>query len=153
QYSDFGFVHQVLTYTRRHSEAATSFSEKFNTYLLGNLIILTKYGLTYLSREEYDQCLKHHMKHYYLFLGRSVLWGRNKQILDFHKQGMRDLGYAFSWAKLMKVLFLEVIDALGNPKNTIAKAARRFMRVVQREPGENIKMHRRRDSMTGNTAL
>jgi len=96
QSSDFGFVHQVLTYSRRHSEAATSFSQKFNTYLLGNLIILTKYGSIYLSSEEYGKCLKRHMKRYYLFLGQSTLWAREKQILDYHKNGMRDLGYAFS---------------------------------------------------------
>jgi glycosyltransferase involved in cell wall biosynthesis len=131
QSSDFGFVHQVLTYSRQHTEAATSFSTRFNTYLLGNLIILKKYGPVYLCREEYNQCLKHHMQRYYLFLGRSLLRGREKQLLDYHKNGMRALGYSYSWTKLLKVLFFEVLDILGNPKKTLERIARRIMRVVR----------------------
>jgi glycosyltransferase involved in cell wall biosynthesis len=132
QSSDFGFVHQVLTYSRRHGERSTSFSEKMNTYLLGNLIILTKYGPVYLSREEYDKCLKRHMKYYYLFLGRSVVWTREKQILAYHKQCMRELGYAFSWAELSKVVFFEVLDILCNPKKTLERMTRRLRKVVRR---------------------
>lgn len=153
QSSDFGFVHQVLTYSRRHSEAATSFAERFNTYLLGNLTILTKYGQVYLSREEYEKSLKHHMKRHYLFLGQSILWTREKQILDYHKNGMRVLGYSFSWGKLFKVLFLEVLDILCNPKKTLERIARRIIRVVRGEPGESTKMHRQSDRMAGNTAI
>ena len=140
QSSDFGFVHQVLTYSRRHSEAATSFAERFNTPLLGNLSILTKYGPVYLSREEYDECLEHHMKRYYLFLGQSILWTREKQILDYHKNGIRDLGYEFSWAKLCTVLLLEVLDILGNPKKTLERIARHIMRVVRGEQGKKYEM-------------
>ena len=128
QNTDFGFVHQVLTYTRRHKEAATAFSERFNTYLPGTLIILKKYGPIYLHREEYEKCLRRHMKRYYSFLAKSVFYQREKQILDYHKNSMRDLGYAFSWAKLLGVLFLEVTDILFNPKKTLERIARRTRR-------------------------
>jgi glycosyltransferase involved in cell wall biosynthesis len=131
QNTDFGFVHQVLTYTRRHKEAATAFSERFNTYLLGNLIILKKYGPIYLNHEEYEKCLKHHMKNYYTFLARSVVYQREKQILDFHKNNMKDLGHAFSWVKLLKALSSETSDILFNPKETIEKVTRRILNVVR----------------------
>ncbi len=131
QSSNFGFVHQVLTYSRQHSEASTSFSTRFNTYLLGNLIILKKYGPIYLTREEYNKCLKYHMQRYYLFLGQSLLWTREKQILDYHKNGMRALGYPYSRTRLLKVVFLEVLDILGNPKKTLERTARKIMKVVQ----------------------
>jgi glycosyltransferase involved in cell wall biosynthesis len=136
QSSDFGFVHQVLTYSRLHSEASTSFSERFNTYLLGNLIILTKYGPIYLSKEEYRKCLKCHIKRYYLFLGQSFLWTREKQILDYHRNGMRALGYSFSWTKLLESMFSEVLDILFNPKKTLERIARRIMSVVRGEEGD-----------------
>jgi glycosyltransferase involved in cell wall biosynthesis len=140
QSSDFGFVHQVLTYSRRHSEAATPFAQRYNTYLLGNLIILSKYGPAYLSREEYAKCLEQHMKRYYLFLGQSVLWTRDNQILAYHKNGMRALGYSFSWAQLLKVLFLEVMGILCNPKKTLERMARRIMRVRRGDQGKKYKM-------------
>ena len=71
------------------------------------------------------------MQRYYLFLGQSLLWTREKQILDYHKNGMRALGYPYSRTKLLKVVFLEVLDILGNPKKTLERTARKIMRVVQ----------------------
>ncbi len=133
---DFGFVHQVLTYTRRHKEAATAFSERFNTYLPGTLIILKKYGPIYLNREEYEECLRCYMKGYYTFLAKSVFYRGGKQILDYHKNSMRDLGYSFSWAKLLWALFLEVADILFNPKETFERIVRRAMRVVRVNDGQ-----------------
>lgn len=56
--ADFGFVHQVLTYTRRHNESMTSFTRKFNTRIVGKLIVMKKYGSVYLSREEYEKRLE-----------------------------------------------------------------------------------------------
>jgi len=73
------------------------------------------------------------MQRYYLFLGQSLLWTREKQILDYHKNGMRALGYPYSRTRLLKVVFLEVLDILGNPKKTLERTARRIKRVVQSE--------------------
>ena len=153
QHADFGFVHQVLTYSRRHSEAATSFAQRYNTYLLGNLTILTKYGSIYLSPEEYARCLQHHMQRYYLFLGQSLLWTRDKQILDYHEHGMRDLGYAFSWTKVCTVALLEVLDVLGNPKKTLERLARRSTRVLREMPARGTKMPGQSESVAGHRAL
>jgi glycosyltransferase involved in cell wall biosynthesis len=150
QSSDFGFVHQVLTYSRRHSEAATSFAERFNTPLLGNLSILTKYGSIYLSREEYDACLAHHMKRYYRFLGQSFLWKRDKKTLIYHKNGMKQLGYSFSWNKMFRASLLEILDTLFNPKKTFEGFARYLARIIREERGEkyNISLQKRQTELS-----
>jgi len=153
QNTDFGFVHQVLTYSRRHSEAATSFAQRYNTYLLGNLTILTKYGSIYLSPEEYARCLQHHMQRYYFFLGQSLLWTRDKQILDYHEHGMRDLGYALRWTKVYTVALLEVLDILGNPKKTLERLARRSTRVLREMQRRGAKMPGQSESIAGHRAL
>jgi glycosyltransferase involved in cell wall biosynthesis len=128
QNADFGFVHQVLTYWRRHSESATAFSERFNTYLLGNLIILTKYGPIYLDREEYERCLKGYIKSYYTFLARSLIYHGDTPVLSYHRNGLNDGGYSFSWMKLLEAATLEVIDIVFNPKRTLEGIVRRTMR-------------------------
>jgi glycosyltransferase involved in cell wall biosynthesis len=128
QDSDFGFVHQVLTYSRLHSDSATSFSERFNTFLLGTLTILTKYGHIYLDSAEYESFLKKHMKAYYTFLGQSMFRRRGKEFLDYHKNGIRDLGHSFSRIKLFEVKFLEVTDALFNPKKTFERITGKFLK-------------------------
>jgi glycosyltransferase involved in cell wall biosynthesis len=130
QDSDFGFIHQVLTYSRVHDEAATSFSDRINTYLLGNLVILTKYGPIYLDSAEYKKCLKRHLKVYYTFLGQSLLHRKGKEFWKYHKNGLHNLGYPVSWSKLLGVLCTEMMNALCNPKMTANKLVGKIVRAV-----------------------
>jgi glycosyltransferase involved in cell wall biosynthesis len=127
QKCDFGFVHQVLTYTRCHDAAGTVFSQNFGTSLLGNLAILKKYGPMYLDETEYSDKLRLHLKHYYSYLAEVVLYRHEKQrLLDYHKTGMKDLGHSLSWPKLFLALFVEVTNVLFNPKATIERILRRI---------------------------
>ena len=41
---DFGFIKQVLTYTRRHNESVTSLTNSLDTRRQENLLLLQKYG-------------------------------------------------------------------------------------------------------------
>jgi glycosyltransferase involved in cell wall biosynthesis len=125
QNSDFGFVHQVLTYTRRHEGAGTTFSKSFNTPLLGNLMILKKYGPIYLDAQEFTEKLRLHIKRYHTYLARVVLYRHDKRLFDYHRNGLKDLGYSFSWPKLVGALLIEVADILFNPKRTIEKISRK----------------------------
>ncbi len=55
---DFGFVHQVLTYTRpQEKESVSTFSNKYHTYIAGDLHDLVHYGPTYLSEMSLSMCL------------------------------------------------------------------------------------------------
>jgi glycosyltransferase involved in cell wall biosynthesis len=139
QDTDFGFVHRLLTYTRRYNETLTSFSTRFNTYLLSNLIILKKYGPVYLSSDEYEKCLKRHMKRYYTFLGQSALHLREKEFWDYHKNGLRNIGFPLSLPKLIGASFLEVMDLLLNPKKTVEKIAGRIIQSTKEKPRKLMK--------------
>src|SRR5512143_1558675 len=68
---DFGFVHQVLTFTRRHKETQTKLAQELNSYIWTHVMILKKYGLIFLSPEEHEKCFKNAMKNYYRFLARA----------------------------------------------------------------------------------
>ncbi len=102
QHADFGFVHQVLTFTRKHTESQTTFAERLNRLVLEKIIILTKYGPVFLDREEYEQRLAEWMQHYYKFLGNSVFKRKGKEFWDYHKTGLRNLGSPLSRVKLAK---------------------------------------------------
>jgi hypothetical protein len=84
---DFGFVHQVLTFTRRHNEAQTTRARRFNTYLPSRLYALMRYGRYYLSDAEYHQILRANKRHYYRFLvkclGRALIGRSRGRGLDF----------------------------------------------------------------------
>ena len=130
QNADFGFVHEVLTFQRLHEEAATAFSDRVNTYLPGNLMILKKYGPVYLNDEEYETCLQDHMESYYSFLADILIYRRDSEIIEYHKRALRDMGYRFDRGKLLTSVGLEMLDILGNPKKTLERLTRRFRRKV-----------------------
>jgi glycosyltransferase involved in cell wall biosynthesis len=92
QNADFGFVHEVLTFQRLHEEAATAFSDRVNTYLPGNLMILKKYGPVYLNDEEYETCLQDHMESYYSFLADILIYRRDSEIIEYHKRALSRYG-------------------------------------------------------------
>lgn len=127
QNSDFGFVHQVLTFTRRHDEASTSFARRMNSYIPGNLVNLMKYGPIYLTREEYERRFEKQMEDYYTFLCRSLLHRREKEFWSYHKDALERLGHPYRLSKLMKPLLVLMVDRVLNPKRTIQGQIRRIV--------------------------
>jgi glycosyltransferase involved in cell wall biosynthesis len=127
---DFGFVHQVLTYTREHEESATSSFDKtgLNSYLPSLLNILTKYGPLYLCGDEYDRRLKHVLSRYYRFLCRNLIHFRNKRFWEYHKDALNYVGQPFRPSALVKALLLEIWETVSNPRllaaQTLGKAAK-----------------------------
>jgi glycosyltransferase involved in cell wall biosynthesis len=89
---DFGFVHQVLCYSRKREESMTMVSKDLNSMLAGTLYDIVKYGPCYLSPAEMQRCLKIHLRRYYNFLGRSVWQKRDKQFWTYHKNKLREVG-------------------------------------------------------------
>jgi hypothetical protein len=74
--SDFGFVHEILTYTRRHGESITSAARRQGTWLPDQIAMLLKYGPVYLTDEELDGRLRQMLRRYNRWLARSTIRGR-----------------------------------------------------------------------------
>ncbi|MDN3512450.1 MAG: glycosyltransferase [Candidatus Jettenia sp.] len=106
--SDFGFVYQVLSFTRRHNKTGTTFARKLNTFFLGELIILKKYGPLYLDEQEYKKVLREWTKRYYRFFIKNIFLrrGKRKEFWDYYKTGLQELGFPISSAKLLKALVI-----------------------------------------------
>ena len=124
---DFGFVHQVLTFTREHAQAESTFSNRFGTNYLGTLEILTKYGRTYLSAEEYERCIGLCWEKYYAFLGCSRVFGKKDEgFWEFHRSVLSRLGYSLRMEKVAKAALVELLDLALNPLKTSMKIARKI---------------------------
>lgn len=106
---DFGFVHQVLTFTRRHNESLTSFTNSFHTRRLANFMILLKYGPVYLG-SEYEERLQQAEESYYRFLARSVFDLKGKEFWNFHGNELKKLGRPLKATRLIRALFFELWD-------------------------------------------
>jgi len=103
---DFGFVHQVLSFTRRHNEANTTNTRRMNTHILGDLMVLKKYGPVFLNGTEYEAALELYLNSYYRMLSVSLLKLREKEFWSFHKTELEKLGLTFSRSRLLKSLLV-----------------------------------------------
>jgi glycosyltransferase involved in cell wall biosynthesis len=118
--SDFGFVHQVLSFTRVRLGSRTIISDEMQTCYAGMLQILITIGQEYLSRDELEGLLRRHTSEYYRFLGKSLLL-RKKKTIDYHRRKLNEAGMGFSWARVMRGA-LETLASLAlNPKGIAQK--------------------------------
>ncbi len=125
--SDFGFVHQVLTYTRQHAERQTAFADRYLTNVSGEFKILFKYGRLFLSDEEFDQCLRCALNNYYLMLAQSFFQKRDSDFRRFHYQTLEELGFPIRSSKLIKALASEVLSMLLRPTETWQRVRLRLL--------------------------
>jgi hypothetical protein len=101
KHCDFGFVHQILTFSRDHRpEARLTTSRHLNTAAAGFLHELITYGPFYLTPAEYESCWKTTVSKYYDFLTANLLQQRHSEFWDFHKRKLREEGIDFRYSRL-----------------------------------------------------
>ncbi len=130
--SDFGFVHQVLTFVRRHDESVTSsVAHRVHSMISAKLALLLKYGPVYLSPQEYENRVREQTKEYYRFLGRNVFRvAERKQFWTYHQSELRNMGQSLNRLTLAKEMLLDGIDILMNPKRTFRAITGEIRRLV-----------------------
>jgi len=98
---DFGFVHQVLTYTRRHNETTTIFARRLNTFIPEDLMILQRHGPNYLDDKELKKGIKYRIKKYYRFLSVSLFKNKGKEFWQYQFSQLKKIGYPISITRLL----------------------------------------------------
>jgi glycosyltransferase involved in cell wall biosynthesis len=121
---DFGFVHQVLTFTRVRPGSLNTASKELHTYFASMLQLLVTHASDYLTREECEACLARHLAEYYRFLGKSLMLGREKQFWDYHKGELTKASGGFRRARLAKGALAVLYNAALNPKDTVERLLR-----------------------------
>ena len=118
--TDFGFVHQVLSYNRRGEDSRTTHHlESFNSNILMILAELIKFGPIYLTEAEMRQRLDEATADYYRFLARSVFDFRDKKFWSTHRQRLNEMGAPLNRARLARTVAAHFADLVLNPKRTI----------------------------------
>lgn len=101
---DFGFVHQVLTYTRRDNESIITPMRAFNLESLARLTFVVAHGQDYLCEEEYSRCLRNAEQQYFLYLAKCACARHRKtrEFWQFHRDGLASINYFLDWRVLGK---------------------------------------------------
>ena len=118
---DFGFVHQVLTFTRVRQGSLTLLSKELDTHRAGRLQNLVTHGPDYLTPKEFEACLNRTLSDYYEFLARNLGWCRDKKFWDYHRRKLTDAGVGFDRARLARAFLAKLVSSALNPKSTIEK--------------------------------
>jgi glycosyltransferase involved in cell wall biosynthesis len=119
--SDFGFVHQVLTFTRVRPASLREMSKDLHTDLPGTLHTLSTYGRSFLNVDEFERLLTQHVRNYYRFLGKSWLLGREKNFWTYHRKQLSDSQIGYSSLRLFAGLLTVVLQSAARPGETLAK--------------------------------
>jgi len=118
QDSDFGFVHQVLSFSRPRPQSTDALANSFETRSLGGLIIFLKYGPIYLNRDEYTYYLKNRMKEYHRVLAKNVLRCRSRAFWRFHQETLTVLGLKLDRSLLAVSVGRELVRMLLRPASS-----------------------------------
>lgn len=101
---NFGFVHQVLTYSRRDNDGIISKVRSFGLELFLHFSMLVAHGRDYLSEEEYTRCLKRTEHEYFLFLSghACALRREDSSFWEFHRKGLASVDRSLNWQLLAR---------------------------------------------------
>lgn len=108
--SDFGFVHQVLTFTRLHENSVTNIhADQLHSTIHGELKFQLEYGPYYLSDEEYRKRLSSKINLFYILIARNII--QEKSLKAFKRQNkiLESLELEFETGKFAKNFVREII--------------------------------------------
>jgi glycosyltransferase involved in cell wall biosynthesis len=119
RFSDFGFVHQVLSHERIHGARTTTASLETNAYVSAAINDCQMYGEWYLTKRERETRISELLDQYYAYLSASALKFKDKKFWDYHTERLHDLGFRLDGVKLSVGVASKLLDLLLNPKDTV----------------------------------
>lgn len=127
--ADFGFIHQVLTFTRIHDASVTErYSHTMGTGVLESLAMLVKHGHAFLSEEEKRDLVRAHRRNYCRFLFRVLLKVWNRRIWEYHVANRKKLGIQIGLLEVAKAGLWEAAASAVSPVDTARRLRREYSR-------------------------
>lgn len=123
--SDFGFVHEVLTFTRRHNESATSLVKRLHTNRIARLKALEDHGPFFLSPVALERRRAEAHGDYYAWLARQVLAQQGPEFWQYHRRGLDEIGRPLSYGRLGLALLTQLLDTRSAVSHLVAGFRRR----------------------------
>jgi hypothetical protein len=127
--ADYGFVHQVLTFSREHEESVSSdVAHSMGTGVPEFLSIVTKHGRSFTSEGEHRELVDAWQRRYARFLFRTWLkvWDRRKW--SFQKDLQRKLGLSMSISEVIRAGCVEVVESALAPRAAWQSITREYRR-------------------------
>jgi len=127
---DFGFVHQVLSFSRVDSASIMGSISDFGSARLDKLIILERFGRDFLSPGEFDQYATDFRERYRRFLAEAWLDRRETAFWEFHRKGLATIGADIEPLAIARHAVPALVDSLLAPR--LVAVLRRVKRAIGR---------------------
>ena len=118
----FGFVHQVLTFTRVGNPSIRTDTADLGLDPLHDYLVTKLYGPLHLDVDEQERLLSQARYAYHRTLTAQVFRRRGARFWDFHREGFRMAGDVLDRRLMMRMQFRRLLDILGNPLSTVGSA-------------------------------
>jgi glycosyltransferase involved in cell wall biosynthesis len=116
---NFGYVHQVMSFTRVHSKSLMGRTTDYRPELLDNFLQVVKFGPQYLTSTEYRSRIRSLEKQYYRFLAVALIRRKERELWEYHLAGLKSGGIRFRRMALLRQMLLLVLGALLNPGRSL----------------------------------
>jgi glycosyltransferase involved in cell wall biosynthesis len=126
--SDFGFVHQVLSFERCHGPRITTTARSFDAYITSRLNDLNEYGPECLTDEELSQRRNELLDDYYRHLAVGIVNLRDRTYWLYQKDRLRELDLRLDWMRLVSAVCGKVLSLTFDLRGTWNKLSRRIKR-------------------------
>jgi glycosyltransferase involved in cell wall biosynthesis len=116
--TDFGFVHEVLTFTRRHEAAESSYFFRNRAQLASAIELLVRFGPFYLDRAEYERKLAVRVAEYVRFIARHPRKLLDREFRDYHRAAVAQVAPKIGLTQLLRGAGRQAIASSRNLRRT-----------------------------------
>jgi glycosyltransferase involved in cell wall biosynthesis len=122
---DFGFVHQILSYSRDQQDSITESARNFNFWPLLQFLMVEQYGRDILSADEFTSRYKEVTAELYRGMGaqwiRDRIRHKRKGFWEFQRRQLGDVGVEFRNGLLAKGVMSAALNLFVSPTGLAKK--------------------------------
>jgi len=125
---NFGFVHQVLTFSRRDNSSVMKSLLDLDCSVAFELLMQREFGHLFLQPHEYRYLLRRNERVYSKLLVEGMVELRGREFWRFHGAMLKRMRYRFYSARVWGLLILGLSDVVLNPKWALSTFVRSLWR-------------------------
>src|SRR5207248_2578353 len=119
---DFGFIHQVLSFTRVDNDSIIGTVREFHPMLLHYLQAVEQFGPRVFEPEELAKIRAGIRHDYFAYVGRaSLVWGR--RFWKWQRSGLETIGWKLRVRDVLPAIAAEVLRMAFSPGQSVERLA------------------------------
>lgn len=130
---DFGFVHQLLSFSRLDNVSISFAVRDFQPAVLARYILIRRYASVFLAADEAVALKRKARREYYSVLAKEALRGWDSDAWQYHVIGLRTIGETLDGPYLALQVARQALWNAANPAAAIGK----ILRLLRRERRAN----------------